>query len=152
MSLYWPFLTPMLIVCVIACMIGIVCNFPMLRVAVVIALNWAVNTAFCHYTDIYDPWWFFLLVDGLSAWAVLYHPAGKVQSLLGWTYIGQILIHGVYGASESDARDLYWRVLLDVGYAQLFILGVWAGGYGGYRLWRRHRARMADAQGAKGVA
>ncbi len=152
MELYWPYLAPMLAVCLSAGIVGLLCNLPIFRVAVVLALNWGVNTWFCYQTGIYDPWWFYLAVDSLSAWAVLYHPAGRVQSLIGYTYVGQIIIHGVYGASGSGASDLYWLVLLEIAYAQLFILGVWAGGYGGYRLWRRHRSDVAGSEGAEGVA
>lgn len=152
MTVYWPYLIPMLVVCVSAGMIGFFINRPILRVAFVIALNWAINTWFCHQSGLYDPWWFYIVVDSLSAWAVLYHPAGRVQSLIGWTYIGQVIVSGVYGASGAVAKLLYWRVLLEIGYAQLIILGVWAGGYGGYRLWRFCRARMAHAESKKGMA
>jgi hypothetical protein len=31
-------------------------------------------------------------------------------------------------------------------------LGVWAGGYGGYRLWRLRRDRMAHSESKEGVA
>lgn len=154
MTLYWLFFGPLFVVCMMAFLISAVTdNRPLARVATVLALNWATNTAFCLATGIYDPWLFFFIVDAISARIVLWPPAGRVQSLIGWTYIGQCLIHLVYGiAARPGAEQLYWRVLTDIGFAQLLLLGVWAGGYGGYRLWRLCRSRWALRAGRQGVA
>lgn len=154
MTVYWPFFGPLLVICLMACLVSAVTgNRPMARVAVVLALNWAVNTAFCLATWVYDPWYFFFIIDALSAAAILLPPAGRVQALIGYTYIGELVLHVVYGlAAGPGAEHLYWAVLTEVGFAQLVLLGGWAGGYSGRRLWNLLHPYLSRLKGRAGLA
>lgn len=154
MTVYWPFFGPLVVICMMASLVSALTgNWPMLRVAVVLALNWTVNTFFCFLTDDYDPWQLFFVVDGLSAAAILWPPAGRIQALIGYTYIGEILLHVVYGlAARPGAEHLYWAVLTEVGFVQLALLGGWAGGYGGYRIWGFVRPHLSWPKSRSGVA
>lgn len=148
MDLYWPYFAPMCVVC-LSSLTG---NRQMVRTALAIFANYWINTAFVLATAIYDPWWFYMATDSITAWAILYRPAGKAQSLIGWTFITQVIFHAVYGAStwinpEFDtysASFAYWQSLLSVAFLQLVILGGWVGGHG----WRRY----IDRRRASGLA
>lgn len=155
-DLYWPYLGPLLVVCVTTITTGI---GTMQRAAIVLALNWLVNTAFVLRTGVYDPWLFYLITDSISAGVVLYPPAGRVQSLIGGTFIAQILMHVVYGVSKfmhpNISPERYWEVLTVLGFVQLLILGAWAGGYwirSAYRWVRSRYPRTIGARSPRGVA
>lgn len=156
LDLYWPYLAPLIVVCVMTITTGI---GPMLRTAIVLLANYVVNTWFVLHFQIYDPWYFYLLIDTFSALVILYRPAGRVQSAIGGTYIAQIVMHAVYGISKflhpdiSDVR--YWQVLTIIADAQLLILGVWAGGYwcrAAYRWFMRDNRHLARTQSKGGLA
>ncbi len=124
-----------------------------MRTATAIFLNWALGTAFVMATGIYDAWWFFMAVDGLTAWAILYPPAGRMQALIGCTYITQILVHFVYSFSNhAIAAYSYWEVLTGVAFVQLALLGGWIVGHWGRRYFgHSRRPHRALAHGKKGV-
>jgi hypothetical protein len=155
-DLYWPYLAPLIVVFCMTIMTGI---GPMQRTAIALALNWLVNTAFVLSTKIYDPWLFYIIIDSISAWIILYQPAGRIQSVIGWTLIAQVVMHSVYGISKFLHPDIsatrYWQVLTIIGFVQLMILGGWAGGYWcrvGYRWIRSRYPRSVGARSPKGLA
>ena len=154
MTIYWPFFGPLIVICAMASLISILTsNWPLLRVAVVLALNWLVNTVFCFLTGVYDPWQFFFVTDALSAMAILLPPAGRVQAVIGYTYIGQLLVHVLYGlARQPGTEHLYWAVLTEVGFVQLALLGGWTGGYGGHRVWSLLRPHLSRLKSRFGMA
>ncbi len=110
------------------------------RVALAIVANWIINTSFVTLTGIYDPFYWFLAVDAVTAAIILRRPASVAQAGLGASYLIQIAMHTGYGlvwlsnphegASYAGARDLYLNWLDWVAYAQLAILALWAGGHG----------------------
>lgn len=124
----------------------------MVRTGAAIFANYWVNTGFVLATENYDPWLFYMLTDALTAWVIMLRPAGRPQSLIGWTFITQVMLHAVYGASKYInpefnaywAQIAYWKVLLSVALLQLVILGGWIGGH----WWRRYTYRS----GANSVA
>lgn len=155
-DLYWPYLGPLIVICVMTITTGI---GPMRRTAIVLALNWLVNTAFVLATGVYDPWLFYLITDSISAWIVLYPPRGRVQSLIGGTYLAQIVMHAVYGISKFLHPDIsaerYWQVLTILGFVQLLIIGGWAGGFwcrAAYRRFVGRNPHLARAQSKGRVA
>lgn len=155
-DLYWPYLGPLIVIVIMTIITGI---GPMRRTAIVLALNWLVNTWFVLHTQIYDPWLFYLFTDSISAWIVLYQPAGRIQSAIAGIYMAQILMHTVYGISKflnpSISASRYWEVLTILGFVQLLMLGVWAGGYwcrAFYRRFRRRYPREARAGHPEGLA
>lgn len=128
---------------------------PKRRTAIVLAGNWAVNTAYCLAVGVMDPWWWFLIVDAVSARIVLYQPAGKAQAMIGCAYMAQIIMHVVYAVSDQAiAADPYWQVLIGLAFVQLFILGGWHIGrrWIPARLRRGGRPAVAVAPRGEGVA
>jgi len=148
--IYWAYVIPLLVIC--AC--SLTGREQMIRTAMAILANWIINSGFVLATGIYDPWWFFLATDALTAWVILYHPAGKAQALIGYTYIAQILMHCVYAVSNSVlAEYAYWQILTAIAFVQLLLLGGWIGGF----WWRRYSDHSRNSFGPvatrkKGVA
>lgn len=67
-----------------------------------------------------------MAVDGLAATVILFHPAGKAQSLIGLTYLLQIGVHAgrLMNGDQADFW-LYWLSLSILAFLQLLILGGW---------------------------
>lgn len=101
----------------------------MIRTAIAIALNWAVLTAFVLLTGIHNAWPLYLAADAATAFVILYQPAGRMQALIGWTYMAQIMIHVIFATSNPILADYpYWELLLWIAWVQLALLGGWIGG------------------------
>lgn len=150
MEIFWPYVTPMLVICGIATIVGFFRLPPMARTALVIAGNWVVNTGYVWATGLYDPWFWFILTDTVSAQLVLYQPAGKTQSLIGWTYISQIIMHGIYAISNPVlAAWPYWQMLTALAFVQLALLGGWVVGHGGGAWYRAFGSRYFGVAGPK---
>lgn len=147
--MWWAYALPLCVVTSVA-MLG---NGQMIRTALAILLNWAIGTLFVMATDIYDPWWLFMGLDAAAAFVILYPPAGKIQALIGCTYITQILVHFIYSVSNhAIAAYSYWEVLTGVAFVQLLLLGGWVGGHWGRRYFgHSRRSHGALAHGKKGV-
>ena len=123
----------------------------MLRTALALLCNWLANYAFVASTGIYDPWYWFIATDAIAAGVVLYQPAQKVQAVIGWTYMVQIIMHVVYSVSPSNvAQYAYWEMLTSIAFVQLVLLGGWIGGHW-YRRYRRSNPRRADGHELEGV-
>lgn len=67
-----------------------------------------------------------LAVDAIAATVILFHPAGKAQSLIGLTFLLQMGVHAgrVMNGDQADLT-LYWWMLSIAAFAQLFIAGGW---------------------------
>jgi hypothetical protein len=98
----------------------------MIRTSLAIFLNWCATTAFATLTGAYDAWWFFIIVDTISAAVILHQPAARVQALIGCTFMGQILLHVVYAFSNHNVGAYpYWQMLTAGAFVQLLLLGGW---------------------------
>lgn len=121
----------------------------LLRCLLAVIAVWCVGYAYGDLTGDYTHWQANILFDGLAAVMILRHPAGKMQAALGGTYAVQVTMHSSYGARALwGVPDpvAYYEMLTIVAYAQLAILGVWAGGIWGraaFDRWR-HRAGAVD--------
>lgn len=104
----------------------------MLRTMAAIALNWQAGVAYIAWSGDYTPWMFNIAIDALAAFAVMFHPAGKVQGFIGLFYFVQIAGHIAYGGRrlfDMSADDIYYYdALTYVAWAQLIAMGVWCGG------------------------
>lgn len=124
------------------------------RSVVAIAFNWLAGTVYITETGDYTPWQFSLFIDSGAALAILYHPAGREQAFLGWSYGLQIAAHIVFGAlvtaGYSPPQDAYYRYLTYIAFVQLLILGDWSigGRLENYlrRLWPRFDATYRRAR------
>lgn len=103
-----------------------------LRTAAAIILVWAFGILYITNTGNYDPWEFNLFIDGAAMTAILWHPAGRGQAVVGWLYILQLVYHGYYGSREllgaDNSIDLYYNVLTVIAWVQLLAVGLWCGG------------------------
>jgi hypothetical protein len=148
MDLYLPYVLPLLAVCALS----LTGTGPMIRTALAIGLNWLANTAFVVLTGVYDPWWYFIATDAVCCAVVLYQPAKKIQAVIGWTYMAQILMHVVYAVSNhAIAAWPYWQALTALAFLQLLLLGGWIGG-SWYRRYRRPDSGHAHDYEPQGVA
>lgn len=103
----------------------------MLRVALVLAGNWLAH--YVHYQIFADssPYMFSLFVDFLSAVVILSRPAGRMQALIGWTLLTQIMIHSGYWVNILSsgyslyAEYRYWAWLDWIALGQIALLGAW---------------------------
>lgn len=147
--IYWAYACPLFVV-VLLSLSG---SAQMIRTALVLLCNWIAGTAFVLATGIHDPWLLSIVLDGLSAFIILYQPAGRMQSVIGCTFIAQVMLHAVYFASDrAIAAYPYWQILTAMAFVQLVLLGGWVGGrwYRSYTNRSDHKA--AVAHGAQGLA
>jgi hypothetical protein len=84
---------------------------------------WAAQYASGSYT----PWQAFLIIDVITAYIVLAHPAGRTQALIGAIYVAQIIAHVAFGAAKAaSCGGLYMDLLAFGGVCQLLILATGA--------------------------
>jgi len=136
---------------------------PMLRAALAILVNWILCTGLVYLSHNYTPWIGWLIIDTVTAWVVMWHPAGKAQSLIGALYIVQIGFHCAFGIDgftgtsgvdfQSAASGFYLDILSWIGRGQLAVL-IAGGGYGLHRRFRggaRFRGHSGNAVAARGA-
>lgn len=152
-EIFWPYAIPLAVVSALSIMTFCA---PIIRTASVLMANWIINTSFVLASGIYDPWFFYIVIDTFSAWAILYQPAGRMQSVIGWTFMTQIVLHAVYAISDPRIASVsYWQALLALGFIQLLLLGGWGGGNRlrvAYRRWHLRRACVAHPQSGASLA
>lgn len=102
--------------------------------ALVLLVNFALANGFYAATGDSHAWMLYLIIDYLSAISVLIFRSERWPLLIAIIYGFQILCHGAYGLSTQDAwtKYEYWWTMFYSGYAQLIVLGAWAG-HGFYR-------------------
>jgi hypothetical protein len=107
---------------------------PVLRTALAILSNWLTGVLYVQLTGDYVPWHFNIVIDGLAAFIVMYHPAGKPQGYIGLFYITQIACHIAFGIrnlgiiGEPGESTVYYDTITWIAWAQLIAIGVWCGG------------------------
>jgi hypothetical protein len=134
----------------------------MLRVALVLLINWAANQGFTDATGLVSPWWFRLGIDALSAFALTVKPSGLVLARVAEFFVVMVIVSGAVGIGATLGRInpndqlLAWRydiTLSAVGVAQLIYFVVSGGIYGGGKrdpAWPRlsRSSRLVMASGA----
>lgn len=105
------------------------------RVVLVIMLNWCCGVTYITATGDQAPWEFNILIDTLSAFAILSNPVSRPQAYIGICYLAQICAHTAYGIREffKFPNDVvfYYDALTLVAWTQLAVMGMWACGIGG---------------------
>lgn len=85
-----------------------------------------------------------MAIDGVAAALVLLNPAGKAQSLIGWTFLFQIMVYGgrltAEGAGYLIDLNAFWWGLAIPALIQLALVGGW---WLHDRVPRRHPVRPA---------
>lgn len=124
-----------------------------LRCLLAVIAVWLAGYAYGDLSGDMTHWGFNILTDALAAWAILRHPAGKMQAALGGTYAVQLVMHSSYGAREwwsVPDPNAYYDMLTIVAYAQLFILGGWSIGIWGRAAFDRWRPVAGPLDRRKG--
>lgn len=124
------------------------------RVSTAVFLNWALGTVYVAFTGDYTPWMFWIALDFVTAVAVMWHPAGRMQVYIGLFYALQIAGHIAFGGRRlvglSADPIWYYDAVTYVAWAQLGAIGVWAGGiWVGAMLHRDRNSRPALHRGAR---
>ncbi|WP_170815339.1 hypothetical protein, partial [Salmonella enterica] len=82
------------------------------RTAFALIANWLVVMAARPIFDRPDMWLVFLVVDAITAFFVLQHPASKPQAVIGCIYIVQVTVHLAYAlVGSGPATGLYLTML-----------------------------------------
>ncbi len=146
--MHLAYIATMCVVCSLA-MLG---SGPMVRTSLAILLNWIAQTVFAETTGIYDAWWFFIVIDAITAAVIIRQPAAKVQALIACVFMGQILLHVVYAFSNHSVGAYpYWQLLTVMAFLQLLLLGGWTIDRGRRHLWKRRNPRLAGAASTTGL-
>jgi hypothetical protein len=102
-----------------------------------IFFSWAAWCCFIIVSGIYDPWYAGIIFDGATVVALQRHPSSQMKAVLSAIFLVQILEHITYGGvilfRGSADRAAYLAHLSYTGWAELLVLGGWAGG----STWRR---------------
>lgn len=113
-----------------ACVFGAVLRKPrMTGTALILLLNWIINTAVCQWTGEPYPWPWFLSVDYLSG-LVLLIVAGKPslwQAIVTALFALECIAHGAFGLTRQTAwtEYYYWYALHYVAWSQFWIVTGW---------------------------
>jgi len=126
-----------------------------------IGFNWCAGRAFVLMTEDSAPWQFNIFIDSMAAFAILWPPSSRWQSIIACFYFAQLAFHAVYGSEKllnlSIGEVLYYKTITWIALAQLIAVGVWCGGrwlrnhvhhfrYFGYALDRVTGAANMDEQ------
>lgn len=124
----------------------------MLRTSGALFLNWAAQLIYHALTGQSAPWLFFFAIDTVTAIAILWRPAGKMQGIIGVTLLAQIALHVSYAIFTIlngyvwRVEVAYWERLQAIAALQLLLMGGWYGGGAVGRAYRRlvrHRGPAA---------
>ncbi len=111
-----------------------------------IAFLWAIG-----HPD-YEPWYAGILIDALAAYFLYRHPSNKVKATIAAIFCLQITIHMAFGGlklSHIPANgDVYADYLSITGWLELLLVGGWAGGHTGHRMYRFWRMVSASRRSA----
>lgn len=101
---------------------------PMMRTTMAIVGWFAAANAWTIPAGGGEPWALFFALDVIAAMVVLVMPAGKMQSLIGTTFLIKLAFDTAYGiAYFKGVADpvKYWWALTLVGFVQLLLVGGW---------------------------
>lgn len=112
------------------------------RTGGLLLVNWAA--CMVAFTGGQAPWAALIVIDGLTAWAILRPPAGVVQAVVAALLLNQILWHCAYGWVGHPAAQHFWLTGLNLaGWLQVATLLGGATHDAGRKI-RSHPWRPAD--------
>lgn len=110
--------------------VGLWRNRPtMVAVSLVLLANFGLANAFYGVTNDSHAWMLYLILDYLSALAVVAFRPSRWVTMIALIYAAQILCHGAYAISRQGPWEQYnyWWMLTYTGWAQLIVLYGWTG-------------------------
>jgi len=109
----------------------------MIRTAMALLANWLVHVVYWYATNDPTPYFFSIGVDTITSVIILTRPAGRMQAMIGWTLLTQIMVGFGYALSVKtggyvvEAEQRYWQILDGIGLLQILLVGGWwIGGLG----------------------
>lgn len=108
-------------------------NKPMMRTAAALLGCLIVNRLHFLFTHEYVPYGWYIIVDTITAAIVLARPAGRVQAMIGTTYLAEISFHVAYAVylhrnGFQYATELcYWKLLFWTAMLQAAMIVGWTG-------------------------
>lgn len=137
----------------------------MIRTTLALLANWAAHMVYWVVSRDPTPYFFSIVVDVMTAVIILSRPAGRMQAMIGWTLLIQIMLHFAYafhlktGGYVVQAELRYWQWLDWIALGQIALVGGWWLGGLGRRLYRSsladrgdNRVYMPDAHDPAGMA
>lgn len=131
-------------------------RWQLLRTVGAISLCWLIGYAHAQSTMNYQSWQFNILLDTLTALAIMWRPASNWQGYIGALYCLQIAMHIGYGIRQlagGPTDDVqYYDWITAVAWLQLAVAGGWSGGIWRRSVvgrWRGHRAAGSHRYNAK---
>jgi len=126
-----------------------------MRCYIVIAAVWLSGLVYWSLTGDYTHAPLNIITDSLAASLIMMRPAGRFQSVLGATFIVQVVIHAAFllrvALTGSADEVVYYENLTIWAFIQLGVIGVWNG-----RIWwgrfRRNSDKASVSAGAQSVA
>lgn len=103
----------------------------MIRTTMALLANWLVHVAYWYATNDPTPYFFSIGVDTLTAVIILTRPAGRMQAMIGWTLLVQIMVGFGYalavktGGYVVEAEHRYWLWLDTIAAIQILLVGGW---------------------------
>lgn len=99
----------------------------------IVAATWGAWCLFIMATENYEPWQLGIAIDGAAAWYLLRHPSSRPKSVLAAIFCVQVAMHIAYGtvlltAGAADWQAYYAQTSM-TSWAQLLVVGGWAGGH-----------------------
>lgn len=151
-ALIWAYWLALGVLTVVSAVRG---SIPMLRTSLVLCANCLFQLALAQFipTDALAHAAIMFCADALACIAITLHPAGKWQSLVGFSYILQCGFHVGRIISPTPDIFLYWDRLTFTAYLQLAFLGGWLIYVGlGSPNWKLHRDTPPSKARDKSVA
>lgn len=126
-----------------------------MRCYIVIVAVWLAGLVYWSLTGDYTHAPLNIITDALAASLIMMRPAGRFQSVLGATFIIQVVIHAAFllrvALTGSADEVVYYENLTIWAYIQLGVVGAWNG-----RIWwgrfRRNRYKAGISAGPQSVA
>lgn len=109
----------------------------MIRTTTALLANWLAHMLYWGVSHDPTPYFFSIGVDTLTAVIILTRPAGRMQAMIGWTLLVQIMVGFSYalavktGGYVVEAEHRYWLWLDTIAAIQILLVGGWwIGGLG----------------------
>ncbi len=109
-------------------------NKAMLRTAGALIGCLVVNRIHYLLTNDSTPYMWYMVIDAITAAIVLLRPAGKVQAVIGTTFLVELAMHLSYWINlrlngyNLGAATTYWWMLLIIALLQAALIGGWTVG------------------------
>lgn len=82
----------------------------MLRTFVTVAVIWMAGAFVASIHPVPWAWWGIMAAIGCAI--ITIHPAGRIQAIIGGTFLATLVVHGAYGLSVEMVRNISTEIYL----------------------------------------